>query len=115
MEILLAVLIGVLFACGVYSLLRRSLFKFVIGVVLISQGVNLLVFTASGLTRGNAPLIPSGQLLPEGGFADPLPQALVLTAIVIGFGLIAFCLALTHRAYREIGSDDLHSFNKTER
>jgi len=114
MEYLLAIIIGLMFACGVYSLLRRSLFKFIIGVVLISQAVNLLVFTSAGLTRGEAALIPNGQQTFSGSYADPLPQALVLTAIVIGFGLIAFCLALTHRAYKAVGSDDLEAFRRTE-
>lgn len=114
MELLAAILIGFLFACGVYSLFRRSLFKFIIGVVLIGQAVNLLVFTAAGLTRGGAPLIPAGEKTLAGGYADPLPQALVLTAIVIGFGLIAFCLALAHRAYRAVGRDDLETYNRTE-
>lgn len=115
MEVVLAILIGILFACGVYSLLRRSLFKFIIGIVLISQAVNLLVFTAAGLTKGKSALIPDGEVALEGAYADPLPQALVLTAIVIGFGLIAFCLALTHRAYQAVGSDDIEAFNRTEK
>jgi len=115
MEVLVAVLIGILFACGIYSMLRRSIFKFIIGIVLISQAVNLLVFTASGLTRGITPIIASDAVLPAEGYADPLPQALVLTAIVIGFGIIAFCLALTYRAYQAVKSDDLEVFNQTEK
>ena len=115
MELLIAILIGFLFAFGMYSILRRSLFKFVIGVVLIGQAVNLLVFAAAGLTRGAAPLIAEGEKTLSSGTADPLPQALVLTAIVIGFGLIAFCLALIHRTYQAVGSDDLGAFNRTEK
>lgn len=114
MEALIAVLIGVLFATGTYSLMRRSIVKLVIGVVLISQGANLLVFTAGGLLAGRPALVPPDGKVPPAPFGDPLPQAMVLTAIVIGFGLVAFLLALVARAHEAVGEDDISAFNKTD-
>jgi len=114
METLNAIIIGCLAAASVYCLLRRSLVKFIIGIALLSQAVNLLVFTSGGLTRGDPPIIPADQTQIQGSFADPLPQALVLTAIVIGFGLLVFTLALAQRSIQATGSDDLNDFKSTE-
>ncbi|EDM26501.1 hypothetical protein LNTAR_05984 [Lentisphaera araneosa HTCC2155] len=114
METLIAILIGVLFAGGVYCLLQRSLVRLVIGIMLISQAANLLTFAASGLTRKHTAIIKSGETVLQAPHADPLPQALVLTAIVIGFGFTAFCLALLHRTYKTLGHDDLEKFNTTD-
>mgnify|MGYP003341660155 CR=1 FL=1 len=114
MEPLIAVLIGVLFAGGVYCLLRRSIMKLVIGVILISQAANLLVFTAGGLLVGRPALIPGDSQVPEMPVGDPLPQAMVLTAIVIGFGLTAFLLALVCRAHEAVGDDDINAFDQTD-
>lgn len=114
MEIFLSLLIGTLFGTGVFCLLRRSLTRLVIGVILISQAVNLLVFVSGGLTRLEPPLIESGDKVMSGVYADPLPQALVLTAIVIGFGLITFVLALVHRVYETVGTDDVDALRKTD-
>ena len=107
MEIILAIMIGGLYAAAIYMILRRSLVKILIGIVLLSQATNMLIFTGSGLTRGNSPVIPIGETVLSQPHADPLPQALVLTAIVISFGLTAFALALTYRAYRSVKTDDL--------
>lgn len=114
MEILIAILIGVLFAGGVYCLLRRSIVRLVIGVILLSQGANLLVFTSGGLLEGGAPLVAAGEKAPAPPFADPLPQAMVLTAIVIGFGLIAFLLVLVCRAHEAVENDDINAFDSTD-
>ena len=107
MEILLALASGVLYAAGTYLMLRRRLAQLIIGLGLLSNGTNLLIFTAGGLTRSRPPVIPDGaeQLVPP--YADPVPQALVLTAIVIGFGLLAFALVLAHRVHETINSDDV--------
>jgi hypothetical protein len=69
-------------------MLRRSIVKLMIGLMLLSNAANLLIFTAAGLTRGVPPLVPEGLTRPDGLSADPLPQALVLTAIVISFGVL---------------------------
>lgn len=112
METLLAILVGVLFAGGVYCLLRRSIIRLIIGMILISQGANLLVFISAGLQRGNPPVIDAASTTLEAPYADPLPQALVLTAIVIGFGFIAFAVSLVFRAHRQFGDDDIDAYNR---
>lgn len=114
MEAVLPFVIGSLYAMAIYMLLRRSLVKLLIGLGLLSHASNLLIFTAAGLTRSKAPVIPitSDQIqLPH---ADPLPQALILTAIVISFGVIAFALALAYRAYRSVNTDDLDQMKSTD-
>jgi multicomponent Na+:H+ antiporter subunit C len=107
MEVLLAIASGVLYAAGIYLMLRRRLAQLIIGLGLLSNGTNLLIFTAGGLTRARPPVVPDGatHLVPP--FSDPVPQALVLTAIVIGFGLLAFSLALVHRVHETLGTDDV--------
>jgi multicomponent Na+:H+ antiporter subunit C len=106
MEILLAFVIGALVAISVYLLQRRDLVRMVIGIVILSNAVNLLLFTAGRLTRAEAALISVGATLPPEGSANPLSQALILTAIVIGFGLLAFSLVLVYRTYRSLGTLD---------
>jgi multicomponent Na+:H+ antiporter subunit C len=106
METLLAFVVGGLFAAGIYLVLRRNLVRLIIGIALISNAANLTMFTAGRLTRGQPPLIPAGAERPEGLFANPLPQALILTAIVIGFGLLAFTLVLVYRASQELDTLD---------
>ena len=115
MALLLAVTVGALYACGVYLLLRRSLVKLVIGLVLLGHAANLLIMAAAGITPGRPPIVAEGAaaLLPP--YADPLPQALVLTAIVIGFGVQAFALVLLKRAYQAVGTDDLDAMRSTDR
>lgn len=115
MESLLAVVIGGLYAVGLYMLLRRSLFKLVIGLAMLAHASNLLVFTSVGLTRGRAPLVPEGALAPAPGVADPLAQALVLTAIVISFGLLVFTVVLLYRAHQAIGFTELDELRNTDR
>ncbi len=114
MELMLALFIGFLFAAATFCILRRSVFRLVIGIMILGQAANLLVFTSGGLTEREPPVIPDGETVLSTTAADPLPQALVLTAIVIGFGVIAFTISLLHRANRSVGSDDLDEFNKTE-
>lgn len=114
MEISISLLIGILFGTGIFCLLRRSLTRLVIGVILLSQAVNLMVFVSGGLTRLKPPLIEAGEKTMSGVYADPLPQALVLTAIVIGFGLVTFLLALVHRVFETVGTDDVDALRKTD-
>lgn len=113
MNVWLAVTIGVLYAAGVYMLLRRSLFQLVLGLVLISHGANLLIFTAGGLTRATPPVVSADPAAPPPP-TDPLPQALILTAIVISFGVLAFTLILFHRGDVVIGSNDPDALRVTE-
>lgn len=113
MELLLALASGVLYAAGIYLMLRRRLAQLIIGLSLLSNGTNLLIFTAGGLTRGRPPVIPQGAETLAPPYADPVPQALVLTAIVIGFGLLAFSLVLAHRVHATVGSDDVDEVGRT--
>ena len=106
MELLLAILAGVLYATGLYLMLRRRLAQLIIGLGLLSNGTNILILAAAGVTRGQPPLIADPQHL-SGSFADPVPQSLILTAIVIGFGVLAFTLVLAHRVNQSAGSDDI--------
>jgi multicomponent Na+:H+ antiporter subunit C len=104
MEPLLAIAIGALFAAGTYLLLRPNLLRLVIGLMLLGNGVNLLIFAAGRITRGRPPIVPEGAVAPLHEVANPLPQALILTAIVISLGLVAFALALLHRGYSILGT-----------
>ena len=104
MEGYLALVIGALFAGGVYLVMQRNLLRFVFGLILLSSAVNLLVFTSGRVTRGAPPLVPEGAIAPVGDVANALPQALVLTAIVIGFGLTVFALVLLLRVYEWLGT-----------
>lgn len=114
MQVVLAVVIGVLYAAGIYMMLRRSLVKLIIGLALIGYAANLLIFTVGGLTRGAVPVIPEGLEQPTGVIPDPLPQALILTAIVIGLGVQAFALVLFKRTYQAVGTDDLDQMRTTD-
>lgn len=98
MEFLLSILVGLLFAAGVYLLLHRDFVKLVIGIVIIGNSTALFIFVAGRIVRENAPFIQEDGLPPE-NFADPVPQALILTALVIGFGIQAFALILFKKVY----------------
>lgn len=114
MEILLAVVIGTLYGGGLYLMMRRNLVQLIIGLGLLSHGANLLIFTAAGLRQGGAPIIKDGEKIFTTTPADPLPQALILTAIVISFAVTAFALVLFLRTYQEVGTDDLDEMKETE-
>ena len=101
MEVLISSAIGILVACGIYLMLRARTMDVVIGLTLLSYAVNLFLFASGRLVSNAAALISTD----AAAYADPLPQALVLTAIVIGFGMTAFLVALAIRAYGDLGSD----------
>ena len=104
MEFLFAITIGVLVTSSVYLMLSNHPLRFIFGLVLISNAANLTLFVAGRLTTGAPPLIPEGADAPLGDIANALPQALVLTAIVIGFGLFAFAIVLVFRAWTTLNS-----------
>lgn len=110
----MAYIIGGLYAAAIYMMLRRSIVKLVIGLMILSNAANLLIFASAGLTRGAPPLVPEGLDAPIGVIADPLPQALVLTAIVISFGVLAFAVVLIKQAYEVVGVDDLDLMKDTD-
>ena len=114
MEIILILLSGGMLSAGLYLLLQRRLAQLIVGLGIVTNAVNLLIFTVAGLSRSGAPVIQDGaEELPRAA-SDPTPQALVLTAIVIGFGVLAFFIALAYRAFREVGTDDLDSMVSTD-
>ena len=114
MNVLAAVLVGFIFGSGIFLLLCRTPVKLIIGLVLLSNAINLLIFVAAGLTRGKPPLIAGGlQRLTEIS-ADPLPQALILTAIVISFGVLAFALVLFSRTYKVLSTDNIDDMKSTD-
>ncbi len=114
MEILAAIVVGGLFGAGVYLLMSRSPVRLIIGLVLLSNAINLLIFVAAGLIRGRAPLIPPGSLRVVETTADPLPQALILTAIVISFGVLAFALVLFSRTFKSTSATTLDEMKATD-
>ena len=113
MEILLAILVGVLYTAGLYMLLRRSIVKFIIGIIFLSNATNLLVFLASGIISGAPAFLKEGVINTK-ELSDPLPQALVLTAIVIGFGITVYTLTLKYKFFEITGTDDLDQLKKTD-
>ncbi|MCB5186664.1 Na+/H+ antiporter subunit C [Methylobacillus caricis] len=101
MEALISLLIGVLTAGGVYLCLRSHTFPVVLGLTLLSYAVNLFLFMMGRLVIGKPPIISESAT----GYADPVPQALVLTAIVISFAMTAFIIVLALKARTEMGND----------
>jgi multisubunit Na+/H+ antiporter MnhC subunit len=105
MDALVAVVIGILTALGIWLILRERTFPVVLGLTVLSYAVNLFLFAMGRLTLGRPPVIAPG----VEGYADPLPQALVLTAIVIGFAMTAFVVVLALKARAELGDDRVDS------
>ena len=112
MLVLVAIVIGVLFATGISLLFRRSITHLIIGLALLGHATNLFLFTMGGLRHGKVPLIG---VAPTSEMVDPLPQALILTAIVIGFGIQAFLLGLGYRAHEEASTDSLDEMESGDR
>ncbi|MBX3630898.1 MAG: Na+/H+ antiporter subunit C [Nitrosomonas sp.] len=108
MELLIAVIIGVLTASGIYLSLRGRTFPVVLGLTFLSYAVNLFLLVMGRLTIGAPPIIADG----ISRYADPLPQALVLTAIVISFGMTAFVIVLALKAFSEMGNDHVDGKHK---
>ena len=107
MELALAIAAGVLYAAGLYLMLRRRLAQLVVGLSLLGNGSNILIFTAAGLTHDRPPIVDPGTGSLTAPFADPVPQSLVLTAIVIGLGVLAFALVLARRVHLSAATDDI--------
>lgn len=108
-----AVVIGVAVTVGTYVALSRDLFRMVVGLSVIGAALNLLVFAAGRVTSAAPPIVAAGRQTLEQA-ANPLPQALVLTAIVIGFALLCFSLVLAARILRREGADDLRTLRAAE-
>lgn len=108
MELLISIIIGVLTTCGVYLALRGRTFPVVLGMTFLSYAVNLFLLVMGRLTIGKPPIIADNVT----DYADPLPQALVLTAIVISFAMTAFVIILSLKSYQELGNDQVDGKHK---
>lgn len=97
------VLVAVLAGAGTYLVMHRTLTRIILGLAMLGNAVNLLILT-SGSSPGDAPVVGTGD---EAAFADPVPQALVLTAIVIGFGVLSFLLSMAYRSWTIDGNDEV--------
>lgn len=115
METLVALVTGAMVAISVYLLLHRDLVRKLIGIVILSNSIHLLIFSVGRMTRAASPLIPDGEKYPLTGSANPLSQALILTAIVIGFGLLAFSLVLVYRLYESYETVDAEALTEVTR
>ena len=114
MELILVVVIGLLYAAGVYLILRRSMVTLLLGIMLLGNGTNILIFLLGKITKGKPPVINESFKVFQDVYADPIPQALILTAIVISFALTSFAIVLLKRVYALIDSDDLDDLNTPE-
>jgi len=114
MDHVIAALSGVFFTAAIYLLLSRALIRMLLGLVLLGNAVNLLILVAGRLGRIVPPIALDGAKAPLAGAANPLPQALILTAIVIGFAMFAFLLVLAYRAYQSLEADDTDRMRITE-
>ncbi|MCK8488321.1 Na(+)/H(+) antiporter subunit C [Paenibacillus sp. MBLB2552] len=110
METLIVILVGILVSIGTYLILSKQLLRIVLGASIVSHAVNLLIITSGGLKKGSAPLLGEREV----GFADALPQALILTAIVINFAVTALVLVLCYRAYQHFRTDDMEQLRGHE-
>ena len=113
MNFVLAGLVGLFIATAIYFLLSRSLIRMLLGLVILGNGINLLLFTA-GRIGGAPPIVPAGLEQAEGAIANPVPQALILTAIVIGFAMFSFLLVLAFRAYQSLDADNTDTMRVAE-
>ncbi|HEY8595599.1 MAG TPA: Na+/H+ antiporter subunit C [Devosiaceae bacterium] len=114
MDYALAGLIGIFFTAAIFLILSRAVIRMLLGITILGNGVNLLIFTVGRLTREVPPIVPDGQIQITEPFANPLPQALILTAIVIGFAMFSFLLVLGYRAYQELNADDTDTMRLAE-
>ncbi|RRJ63347.1 Na(+)/H(+) antiporter subunit C [Paenibacillus oralis] len=110
METLIVILVGILVSVGTYLILSRRLLRIVLGSSIIGHAVNLLLITSGGLKTGAPPLLHEK----KAGFTDAIPQALILTAIVINFAVTALVLVLCYRAYQNYGTDDMERLRGNE-
>lgn len=106
METAFAILVGLFFAASVYLILSRFIIRVLLGLALLGNAVNLLIFTSGRIIREALPLIPPTATTTVGAVANPLPQALILTAIVISFSFFALLLVLSFRAFQDLETDD---------
>ncbi|MDN2583607.1 Na+/H+ antiporter subunit C [Aquibium sp. ELW1220] len=106
METALTGLVGLFYAVSIYMMLSKHIIRVLLGIAIFGNAVNMTIFTAGRVLREVPPIIAEGRTALDGVTANPLPQALILTAIVISFSFFAFLLVLAYRAYQELGTDN---------
>ncbi|HMA86349.1 MAG TPA: Na+/H+ antiporter subunit C [Desulfosalsimonadaceae bacterium] len=114
METVLAFLCGIMAAASIYLMLSGNIIRFIFGLVVATNAVNLLIFVAGRLSSRRPPLIPEAAAVPPAPVANALPQALILTAIVIGFALLTFVFILFYRTYQSLGTVDTEKMRFAE-
>jgi len=113
-EVAMSFLVGAFFTIAVYLMLSKAVIRILLGIAILGNGVNLLIFTLGRITREVPPIVPGGLQQPLEPIANPLPQALILTAIVIGFAMFTFLLVLGYRAYQELDADNTDNMRLAE-
>lgn len=103
METFIILISGILFTVGTYLILNKNLLRIILGISIFSHATHLMLMAVNGLKKGAAPLLGEE----AASYTDPVPQALILTSIVISFALTAFLLVLGYRTYIELGTDNL--------
>ncbi|MBN7807185.1 Na+/H+ antiporter subunit C [Agrobacterium rosae] len=114
MEAVFSVLVGAFFFAAVYLMLSRYTVRMLLGIAILGNAVNLLLFTAGRLTRGVPPIIGTGEDVLASHAANPLPQALILTAIVISFCFFCFLAVLVWRSFQALKTDDSNEMRAAE-
>ena len=114
MDTVLCFVVGLLVSVAVYCMLSRNIMRFMYGLLMLSNAANLIIFLAGRINRGFAPIIGKDVDRLVAPYTNPLPQALILTAIVISFALFAFALVLTYRAYRGLGTINTDAMRTAE-
>lgn len=114
MNLIIPLIIGTLFSASLFLMFQKSFFKLIIGVILFGYATTFFLFTVGGTTKNAPPLLPKTGAAAE-QLADPLPQALTLTAIVISIGVQLFVIILLKKVYQEVGTEDLDQLNTTDK
>ncbi|MCO6186731.1 Na+/H+ antiporter subunit C [Rhizobium sp. L1K21] len=114
MEAVFAVVVGIFFAFAIYLMLSKHTIRILLGVAIMGNAVNLLLFASGRITKEVPPIIPPAGDILGAGAANPLPQALILTAIVISFSFFAFLLVLAYRAYQDLNTDNTDEMRLAE-
>lgn len=109
------IVIVALYTFGFYLMMQRNMIQLLFGILLLGNATNLLIFIGGDLIQASPPLIELGEMAPAAGSADPVPQALILTAIVISFAVLAFLAVLLGKVFEMTETDDLEQIRTTEK
>lgn len=113
MNLIISIIVGLLFASSIYLMLNRSFFRLILGVIIFGYATIFFLFVVSGIIRNHPPLLRDVDQTAQ--LADPLPQAMTLTAIVIGIGIQLFVIALLKKVFEVVHTDDLDKLNFTDK